>query len=102
VRRLQDLIDNASLSHEYTLNRLIDKLQPHSTYIFPALISKAIEEGLLKKLIRVESPSLGGIDEFSSLMDIPNEIYDHHQGLDISVTPSLLKVIYKPIIDACI
>jgi hypothetical protein len=67
--------------------------------MFPALLSKAIEEGLLQKFIRVESPALGGIDDFESLVDIPEEIYDHHQAEYIPVTPNLLKAIYKPIAD---
>lgn len=96
IYRLRDLLLNTKPDAAYSIGRLIDLIEPESTYIFPRLMDRAENISLVSKAIRVESPDFGYISDFKTILDIPGEIYDQHQGEEISVTPEMLKIIYKP------
>lgn len=53
------------------------------------------KKGLVKKVIRVESPEHGGIGDYNSLLDVPNVIEDFRTGLDITITSDNIKVLYS-------
>lgn len=80
---------------ELTLSRLYDEIEPASTGELAKVLSILIGAGVLEKLFRVESPSLGGIDDFHSLTDIPSVIFDPHTDQELKVTPSNLKIIFR-------
>lgn len=99
INRLRDLFQAATPEQVYSIGRLIDLIQPTATHYFPTLLRRAEEEDLILGYVRVESPAMGGIDDFKSIVDIPDQIYDQHQGQNIPVTPDLLKAVYKPFTD---
>lgn len=96
IENLHGLLASCQPSAQYTLTRLIDKLEPSSTYMFPYLLNSAVSHGVLEKVFRVESPSLGGIKDFASMTSIPDTIYDWHQDKEIDVMPEYIKLIFKP------
>lgn len=79
----------------FSLPVLLDKLslKPNAE-TFLALRSFE-ESGLIKKTLRVESPTLGGIADFSSLTDVPDEVEDFRTGMYITVTQDNLKTLYS-------
>jgi hypothetical protein len=60
-----------------------------------SVISFLENQGLVKKIIRVESPACGGIGDFDSILDLPSVIEDFRTGLDLVVTPENTKVLYS-------
>lgn len=52
------------------------------------------QSGYLKRIYRIESPTLGGLEDFSSISDIPPEIEDFRTGCTLEVTPKNIKVLY--------
>lgn len=60
-----------------------------------SIISFLENKGLIKKIIRVESPSCGGIGDFDSLLDVPPVLEDFRTGLDITVTSENIRVLYS-------
>jgi len=96
IHKLQALFDSSNIGVSYSIGRLIDKVAPQSTYYFPTLLRRAEEENLIKRLVRVESPFMGHIQDFNSISEVPDEIYDQHQGKYILVTPNLIKAVYRP------
>jgi len=52
-------------------------------------------QGLVKKIIRVESPAYGGIGDFDSILDLPSVIEDFRTGLELAVTEENTKVLYS-------
>ena len=97
VSRLRELVEGSSGKTEFTMNRLIDRLKPTSTYYLFHLLVAAERDGIIKKQIKVNSPLDGGIQKFNSVIEIPDLIYDHHQGFDIPVTCDLLSTVYSPV-----
>jgi hypothetical protein len=73
------------------LERLSLSPSPASYSIITFLENK----GLVKKIIRVESPTCGGIGDFDSLLDVPDVLEDFRTGLDITVTSDNIKVLYS-------
>lgn len=80
---------------EYTSARLYDLLQPTNHRVLVQLLSSAVDMGLVRKIIRVESPGRGGIQDFESLLDIPPTLFDNRRGMTIEVTPDDIVLIYQ-------
>lgn len=80
---------------ELSLTRIFDEVEPSSISELARILSILVEGGVLEKVIRVESPALGGIDDFQSLSDIPPVIFDPFTGSDLQITPSNLKTIFR-------
>jgi hypothetical protein len=99
VRRLVDLIGRALETpgrKEYSPNRLYDLLQPSNYRVLIQLLASASDKGLLQRSIRVSSASgMGGIGDFDSMLDIPNQMYDSRIGRVVDVTQDQLEMIYS-------
>lgn len=95
IERIERLFSEKG--HEFPLENIYALAQPNSTYALANIMMKLVELGAVQKKFRVISPSDpgGGIGEYSSLIDIPENLYDPRSGLQLDVTPSLIKVIYK-------
>jgi hypothetical protein len=79
----------------YTLSKLLDKLSLNSSFDSALVINILQKEGIISKLLRVESPSLGGIGNFSSISEIPNVIHDFRTDTEIEVSPDNILVLYQ-------
>lgn len=58
-------------------------------------LAAVVKRGLAERIVRVESPSGGGIGDFKSLNDVPDKIYDERQDEWISVEPGNVVIVYK-------
>lgn len=79
----------------YTLSKLLDMLCLNSSLDSVMTIKTLEKEGVVLKVLRVESPALGGLEDFSSLVDIPNVIEDFRTGLEFIVKPENILILYK-------
>jgi hypothetical protein len=99
VGRLRELIERAVSTpgrKEYTPNRLYDLLKPSNYRVLVHILTSASDKGLVRKAIRVESTSgLGGIGDFSSIIDVPPQLYDTRIGRMVDVVQDQLEMIYS-------
>lgn len=98
MRRLEELADQAQPGAEptYTFEHLIEVLSPSSPEVLSLLLGELQEKGLVEKVIRVESPSKkGGIGDFHSVVEVPDEMYDWRADRTVTVMPENLKVLFK-------
>lgn len=98
IRRLEELVSHAGAPAEpaYSFDHLIDVLAPSSPEALSLLLTELQQRGFVEKIVRVESPSnKGGIGDFRSVADVPEEIYDWRTDRTIAVEPDNLKVLFK-------
>jgi hypothetical protein len=80
----------------YSITRLFDKVGPKSQYSFVEILSYLVEEGMMKRILRVESPKTRtGLHDYESLEDIPGSIHDETTDEDIDITPQDVKLYYQ-------
>ncbi len=58
-------------------------------------LAEIVKRGFAQRIVRVMSPQGGGIKDFQSVTQVPDEIYDERTGREIHVQPENLVVIYK-------
>lgn len=58
------------------------------------LISLLLSEQILRRVVVVESPSGGGVAEYSSVDDVPDSVHDHLRDVWMDVTPNVLRTVY--------
>ena len=100
--RLANLVERAQNEgrREYTFDFLIYQVRPKSPAALALAMRALSEKGIVQRVVRVESPTEhGGIGEFTSVGEIPQEIYDWRSDQHIDVSPENLKVIYKILSD---
>lgn len=97
VEKLYSLLSSAKPGEsEFALSRLYDKAEPKSQQAFVRLIQILVECDVLEEIVRIESRyGSGGIQDFSSVDDIPNRLHDWRADRDIEVTPGDLHLIYR-------
>ncbi len=80
----------------YTFEHLYAVLSPTSPEAFSLVLAELVRQGIMEKIIRVESPlHKGGIEDFPSLQDIPDEIYDWRSDRQLRVQPDHLIVLFR-------
>ena len=99
LRRLGAFWDGANVPHgavaEFTVNRLMDIAAPVSLPTLVSLLSTLVQQNVLEKVLRVESPAAGGIQDFESIAQIPTHLHDWRTDRQLTVTPDLIKLIYR-------
>ena len=95
IQRLFGFIHETSSDKIFTLQRLYDFILPSTTFIFTQLLSDLVEVGIMKKIVRIESPNQGGIQDFSSIIEVPEEIYDWRQETMIVIQPENIRILYQ-------
>ena len=83
------------LDNSYPLSNLLDKLCLKSSMNSLLTIQILEDEGVISKIFRVESPSLGGLGDFNSISEIPLIINDFRTDTDLKVKPQHISVLYK-------
>lgn len=78
----------------FTLPMILEKLSLTPSSDSFSLIKDLEHTGDIKKILRVESPSLGGVGDFESISDIPSVIDDFRTGLELKVEHENIKVLY--------
>jgi hypothetical protein len=81
---------------EFTFEHLMHQTQPSSAEVLSVILSELVSEGILRKVVRVESPySHGGIADYPSLTAVPSEVFDWSTDKQLVVQPENLRVIFK-------
>ena len=70
----------------------ISKIPPDSELI--RILNRLVQIGLLEQFVRVEN-NFSGIGDFSSITEIPDEIYDWRADMYVPITPDKLRLYYK-------
>lgn len=78
----------------FSINRIYDVIEPPSQAVLAKVLRRLVQEGLLDEFIRVEFDSMG-VGDFPSLSDVPEEIYDWHRDVNVTVQPEQLRLYYK-------
>lgn len=92
--RLNDLIASAEVGRTYfPLAKLYDVSRFSSQYIFTYVIDSLVNDGVFKKILRIETEN-GGIEDFSDIDEVPNKIKDWRTGEEIVVKPGYIKVLF--------
>lgn len=98
--------DGSSRLKEFTIKRIFERTLPRSEIALAQILNYLENTGALQKIIRVESPSQGGLADFTSILDVPDVIHDWRRDIEMRVTPENISVLYKVISDfvdgACI
>lgn len=80
----------------FPLNRLFDKLLPHSDYSLLEIMTYLVDQGAVERIFRVESPKTHtGIADFESPEDIPDTIHDETTDEEIEVSVEDVKMYFK-------
>ncbi len=105
IDRLIDLISKDSDSQQasqpaYTVSRLIEKLSPNSNFVLIEMLSFLVEKGITEKILRVVSPYTNtGLQDYSSIEEIPSEIHDITSDVEFVVSLENIELLYKFIQD---
>ncbi|MEP1383483.1 MAG: hypothetical protein ABJK64_06775 [Paraglaciecola sp.] len=83
-----------SAKRVFTLPMILEKLSLSPSPSSFSLIKHLEKTGEINKILRVESPSLGGVGDFESISDIPEVIDDFRTGLELQVRPENIRVLY--------
>lgn len=79
----------------FPLERFFEVAEPSSQRILLGIMSRLVQQGALKKVVRVESTAGGGIGDFDSLSDVPSSIFDGRQGQMVDVNPDQVRLMFK-------
>jgi hypothetical protein len=97
--RLARVFNEAREKHKaLTLPHLVQLAQqatPISVEKLLLALSVMVKHGLAERIVQVESPAGGGIGNFKSIQEVPDEVYDERQDQWISVQPENVVVVYK-------
>jgi len=94
--RLNKLASSWRPGEVYTFDHLYHQILPSSVSNLALILAELVQRGLLEKLVRVESPITGGgIEDFPSIEEVPDRIYDFHSDRMIEVEPENLRVLFK-------
>lgn len=81
---------------ELTFEQLSQKAGSPGLERLALVMSNLVRHGLVKQKFRVESPSgLGGIEDFDSLSNIPQQIDDWRTNNTLDIRPDNIVVIYQ-------
>ena len=99
LERLVDLLKprpGRNDRREYSPARMYDLIQPTNFRVLVQILSSATQKGLIKRIIRVVSPTTGGgIGDFESIVDIPDFLLDIRVGREIEVTTDSITMVYE-------
>lgn len=97
LERLRTLVERPSEEpRELTFERIFGTVSPISKRALTLLLAECIHEGILSRIIRVNSPATQtAITEYSSIEEVPEQLLDRFTGEFIEVLPERLEVVYK-------
>jgi hypothetical protein len=80
----------------FSTNRLVDVAGEVPSVGLAGILAQLVEDGLLEQFLRVETALGVGLEDFSSIEQVPDEVYDwrdSHESLRVS--PANLRVYYR-------
>jgi hypothetical protein len=95
-KRLASVLENAKAAHKsLTLESLIQQADPLPIEKLVLALAVLVRHGLVQRVLRVESPIGGGIGDFKSTAEIPDEMHDPRTDQTLRVRPENIHVVYK-------
>jgi len=98
LKRLDDYIHGLNDAQDITLtiNRLYDILHPSSRSVLAVMLAGLVRDGVFEKIVRVVSPGSGtGIEEYSSISEVPEVIHDIYRDVEMEVSTENIQTLYK-------
>ena len=101
IDRLADILGGGQA---IPLNRLFNKVftgdgcAPIPVLALANILNHCVDVGAMQKIVRVSSPGLGGLADFSSISDVPDVIFDWRRGVDMFVLLENIDILYQ---EAC-
>jgi len=98
VRKLVAHLETAnpdSRESVYDIARMSSISNIRSPQELARVLAALVRAGMLRQFVRVENGTGGGIEDFSSLGDVPDEIHDWRNDVTMQVTPDKLRLCYK-------
>jgi len=81
----------------YTLGLLLQKLDVTSTEELASVLADLTHKGVVDKIVRLDSPSKsGGIGDYSSVTEVPSEVFDWRADRTIRVRPENITILFRP------
>jgi len=98
IQALQELIQPGK---EYTFRYLVDRFPAIPPQVLALLLSELVSSGVLRNVVRIESPETGGgIGDYDSLLDVPDQIFDFRTQREIVVTPDNVVTLFTKMPEA--
>ncbi len=94
---LYSLIDknpNKVYLFQFTLERLLERLNLPHTFESLRIIELLIANKIIDKKVQVTSEKGGGLFSYSNFNEIPNTVYDQFIGEEVKVIPDNIKTIF--------
>jgi hypothetical protein len=93
--RIVGVFRNAEAGEMFTLDDLADEVRAEKKDRVAFVLGQLASSNLIDQVVRIMSPVGGGIQEYPSIDNIPDAIYDPFQLKEIEVEPSLVKVFFR-------
>ncbi len=94
--KLASVLREARERHKtLTFEHLSQQVGKLSTKKLALAMAGLVARGLVKQVLRVESPEGGGIGDFESIDQIPEDIHDLHTDTILHVQPENIVVLYR-------
>jgi hypothetical protein len=95
-QRLEELLRDAKEHHSLlSVEHFLHDIPPIRVEKLARVLSALEEHNLATKIVRVESPSGGGIQDFKNIEEIPDDLHDWRTDQELHVQPENIKVFYK-------
>ena len=96
IGRLESLLDNWGDSMVFDLDTIYEKVHPTSYESLAVILGELVDYGFLTRTVWVVSPqSHLLLEEFSSLNDVPDVIFDFSRDEDMEVTEEYIGIKFK-------
>lgn len=79
----------------YTADRLYDLASPTSMASLVRILFELVSNGIVDTVVTVEAPGGGGVKDYGSIDEVPDEVDDWRSGGRIQVDPSNIRVYYR-------
>ncbi len=97
LSHLSDFVRTKAEDDEFTIERLREVFNTDDSLLAAEVVAIMVEKGVLEQFVRVESTlGSGGIDDFPSLLAVPEKIFDWRTQQDVDVTLDNIRIMYRP------
>jgi|ERR1051326_7973927 hypothetical protein len=93
--RIRDLFAGGDY-REFTFSDLLDRIGARDKELLAAVLAQLARQHEIDKVVQVKSPETQTtLNEFPSVIDVPAEVHDIYVDRWRTVTPDMLRVVYK-------
>lgn len=97
VEKLTAFVKGQSADDEFTIDRLMDVADVDDALEAAEVVATLVHDGLLVQFVRVESElGEGGIEDFPSMLDLPEVVHDWRRDERVIVSLDNIRVMYRP------